>query len=193
MLVPDMYGAFTTLSFTDSPVSLGYRQDESTIFSPLYLPVHIPIEVIAYPRTVNFQWYFNESGKGWVSLNASDDRFSITEQGMNSTLTINKLYLNLTGDYRVETSNGIKSTKVYRFTVLPEGTVLLRFYTSYISENQLVEMFVICNICQFEIFNTFPNLNYYLAMQPRIGILLEGVSSRSHPRLGFDKKYLIIY
>ena len=110
------------VSFTDSPVSLSYRQEESTIFSPLYRPVHIPIEVTAYPRTVSFQWYFNDSGEGWVSVNSSDDRFNIIEQEMNSTLTINKLYLNLTGDYRVETSNGIRSLKVYGFTVRPEGT-----------------------------------------------------------------------
>ena len=123
-----MYRVITTLSFTDSPFSLSYRQDQSTIFSPLYQPVHIPIAVTAYPRTLSFQWYFSDSGR-WMSVNASDDRFNITEQGMNSTLTINKLYLNLTGAYRVETSNGIRSAKVYGFTVRPEGTVLPSFYT----------------------------------------------------------------
>ena len=133
-------------SFTDSPVSLSYRQDESTIFSPLYLPVHIPIEVIAYPRIVSFQWYFNESGEEWVSVNASDRRFNIIEQGINSILTINKLYLNLTGDYRVKASNGIRSAKVYGFTVRPEGTVLPRSYPLY--TDQIVKAFVICNICQ---------------------------------------------
>ena len=134
--------------FTDSPVSLSYRQDESTIFSPLYRPVHIPIEVTAYPSTVSFQWYLSDSGR-WMSVNASDDRFNITEQGMNSTLTINKLYLNMIGDYRVETSNGIRNAKVYGFTVQPEGAVLPRSYTLYTSEHQLVKTFVICNICQF--------------------------------------------
>ena len=136
------------VSFTDSPVSLSYRQDESTIFSPIYRPVHIKIEVIAYPRTVSFQWFFNDSVKGWVSVNASDDGFSITEQGMNSTLTINKLYLNLTGDYRVETSNGIRNAKVYGFNVQPEGTDLPRSYTLYTSAHKLVKTFAICNICQ---------------------------------------------
>ena len=129
-------------SFTDSPVSLSYRQDESTIVSPLYRLVHVPIEVIAYPRTVSFQWYFSDSGR-WMSVNASDRRFNITEQGMNSILTINKLYLNLTGDYRVEASNGIRSAKVYGFIVRPEGTVLLRSYNLYTSAHQLVKEFVI--------------------------------------------------
>ena len=138
------------VSFTDSPVSLSYRQDESTIFSPLYRPVHIPIEVIAYPRTVSFQWLFNDSGKGWVSVNASDDQFSITEQGMNSTLTINKLYLNLTGDYRVEASNGIKSAKVYRFTVLPEG----KFY-----QDSILYIFQRITFVNFKSMNIFLNLN----------------------------------
>ena len=105
------------------------------------------IEVIAYPRTVSFQWYFNDSCR-WMSVNASDRRFNITEQGMNSILTINKLYLNLTGDYRVETSNGIRSPNVYGFTVQPEGTVLPRSYTLYTPAHQLVKTFVICNICQ---------------------------------------------
>ena len=84
-----------------------------------------------------------------MSVNVSDDRFNIIEQGMNSTLTINKLYLNLTGDYRVETSNGIRSAKVYGFIVQPEGTVLPRSYTLYTSAHQIVKAFVICNICQF--------------------------------------------
>ena len=83
-----------------------------------------------------------------MSVNASDPRFNITGQGMNSILTINKLYLNLTGDYRVETSNGIRSGKVYGFTVRPEGTVLPRSYTLYMSAHKLVKAFVICNICQ---------------------------------------------
>ena len=130
-------------SFTDSPVSLSYRQDESTIVSPLYCLVHVPIEVIiAYPRTVSFQWYFNDSGR-WMSVSASDDRFNITKQGMNSILTINKLYLNLTGAYRVEASNGIRSAKVYGFIVRPEGTVLPRSYNLYTSAHQLVKAFVI--------------------------------------------------
>ena len=135
-------------SFTDSPVSLSYRQDESIIFSPLYRPVHIPIEVIAYPRTVSFQWYFRDSGR-WMSVNASDPRFNITGQGMNSILTINKLYLNLTGDYRVETSNGIRSAKLYVFTVQPEGAVLPRSYILYTSAHKLVKTYVICKIYQF--------------------------------------------
>ena len=68
---------------------------------------------------------------------------------MNSILTINKLYLNLTGDYRVETSNGIRSAKVYGFTVRPEGTVLPRSYTLYTSAHKLVKTFLICSICHF--------------------------------------------
>ena len=55
----------------------------------------------------------------------------------------------MTGDYRVETSNGKRNAKVYGFTVQPEGAVLPRSYTLYTSEHQLVKTFVICNICQF--------------------------------------------
>ena len=77
--------------------------------------------MIAYPRNVRFQWYFNTSIEGWMPINASDNRFNITQHEMNSTLTINKLELGLTGLYRVEASNGIRSPKVYGFRVLPEG------------------------------------------------------------------------
>ena len=104
----------------DSPFSPSYRQNESTIFSSLHQPVHIPIEVKAYPRTAGFQWYFN-TGTRWLPINASDNRFNITQHEMNSILTINKLELGLTGLYRVEVSNGIRSPKVYGFRVLPEG------------------------------------------------------------------------
>ena len=56
-----------------------------------------------------------------MPINASDNRFNITQHEMNSTLTINKLELSLTGLYRVDASNGIRSPKVYDFRVRPEG------------------------------------------------------------------------
>ena len=105
----------------DAPFSKTYRLNESTIFSPLHHPVHITIDVTAYPRTVAFQWYFNTSSIGWVSVNASDYQFNITRKELSTTLTVNELELNLTGAYRVEVYNGIRSTKVYGFTVRPAG------------------------------------------------------------------------
>ena len=114
---------FATFISADSPTSLSYRQNESTIFSPLSHPVRILIEVIAYPRTVNFQWYFNTSTEGWVPINASDDKYTINHIVMTSTLTINNLQISLLGAYRVNVSNGIKSIKQFSYLVLPAGTL----------------------------------------------------------------------
>ena len=56
-----------------------------------------------------------------MPINASDNRFNITQHEMNSILTINKLEPSLTGFYKVDASNGIRSPKVYDFRVQQEG------------------------------------------------------------------------
>ena len=102
--------------FTDSPVSLTYRSNDSTISSSIRQPVNLTIEVKAYPRTVSFSWYFIKQSK-WIAINSSDERFLINNHELESVLTLRSFSTDLAGTYKVEATNGIGDAKEFLYTL----------------------------------------------------------------------------
>ena len=114
--------ALIKLVISDAPFSLTYRINESTRASPFDKPVRLSVDVLAYPRTVSFKWYFKPADTDWELISTSDI-YTINNQGMRSELIINKFALNLTGRYRLDASNGINGVKQFNFTVKTQGQV----------------------------------------------------------------------
>ena len=110
--------------FPDSPISLTYKDSDSTIAAPIHQEVEIPITVQAYPVNVSFQWFFKPADHDWMMLNSSDNRFSVRNTGLKSVLTINRFNLNLQGNYRVNVLNRISDIKMFSYTLRPEGKAL---------------------------------------------------------------------
>ena len=108
--------------FTDSPFSLTYRSNDSTISSSIRQPVNFTIEVKAYPRTVSFKWYIRHSK--WISINSSDERFLINNHELKSVLIIRSASPELAGTYKVTASNGIRDPNEFVYTLRPEGNII---------------------------------------------------------------------
>ena len=110
--------------FLDSPMSLTYKQSNSTIVAPLHKPVNISMTVKAYPVNVSFQWYFKSKDSDWMLINSSDVRFSVKNTFLQSVLTINRFNLKLQGNYRVNVWNYITDIKMFSYTLRREGITL---------------------------------------------------------------------
>ena len=107
--------------FVDSPISLTYKEINSVIATPLNEPVQISITVLAYPVNVTFQWNFKPNDSKWMLISSTDERFSVTNTGLLSVLTVRKFEFNLQGNYRVNAWNRQAYIKMFRFKLLPEG------------------------------------------------------------------------
>ena len=109
-----------SILFPDSPVSLTYKESNSTIAAPLHQEVQIPITVMAYPVNVSFQWYFKPADNDWMMINSTDDEFSVENTGLQSVLSV-YFELKLQGKYRVDVWNSITDVKMFNYSLRPEG------------------------------------------------------------------------
>ena len=101
-----------------------YRLDQSLYTSASLHPVRLSVDILANPKNVTYQWYFNPEETHWEVITSSDVyTLSVLNQGMTSVLTIKKFTVNLKGRYRLDVTNGVGPVKQFQFTFKAEGNL----------------------------------------------------------------------
>ncbi|XP_045209522.2 uncharacterized protein LOC123561312 isoform X1 [Mercenaria mercenaria] len=105
------------------------RQILRNITSPLYVPVTLTLNAIAYPEPgpKGFSWY-KENKKGWIPLLSNED-LHVSSSGLQTSLTIMNVSRAHFGQYRVTVENSIGTYDQYLF-LSGEGLTVLGTETS---------------------------------------------------------------